>query len=162
MDINKILDYLTGDLQRSVINDVQPCLNLGRDEGGYFGVPRLVLSYVDYLGALYNGYNGKRERKTGRRLFTNSEYAKIFLNDIFGQVDPNYITYGAMLWEIHRNGTIYLYSPKILKDVRSNRTIGWIAHKHCRVCQLSSPYNFWLHIWFLMIMVITDGSSQSQ
>ena len=136
MDINKILHYLTRDLQRSVINDVQPCLNLGRDEGG-FGVPRLVLSYVDYLGALYNGYSGNREPRTGTRIFTSGKYAKMFLSDIFGQIDPNYI--GALLWEIYGNGTIHLYSPNILKDVRSNRTIGWIAHK---VCQLSSPYNF--------------------
>jgi hypothetical protein len=142
MDVNKILDYLTKDLQKSVINDVQPCLNLGRDEGGYFGVPRLVLSYVDYLGALYKGYNGKREPKTGRRIFTSGKYAKMFLNDIFGQIDPNYVTHGALLWEIYRNGTIHLYSPKILKDVKSNRTIGWMAHKQDRVCQLSSSYNF--------------------
>ena len=64
MDAIKIVDYLNNDLKESVINDVKPCLNLGRDEGGYFAVPRLVLSYVDYLGALYNGYTGLRDKIT--------------------------------------------------------------------------------------------------
>lgn len=35
------------------------CLNLDCDEGGYFAAPRLVLSYVDYLGALHHGYDGR-------------------------------------------------------------------------------------------------------
>jgi hypothetical protein len=134
MTVSKILDYLTSDLKKSVINDLQPCLNLGHDEGGYFAVPRLVLSYVDYLGALYNGYNSRRDVRTGKRIFTGGKYAKMFLNDIFGQIDPNYIKYSALLWEIYRNGTIHLYSPKILKNVNSSRTIGWIAHKGDRVC----------------------------
>jgi hypothetical protein len=34
-------------------------LNLDCDEGGYFAAPRLVLSYVDYLGALHHGYDGR-------------------------------------------------------------------------------------------------------
>jgi hypothetical protein len=123
MVVSKILDYLTSDLKKSVINDVRSCLNLGHDEGGYFAVPRLVLSYVDYLGALYNGYNGKRNERTGKRIFTSGKYAEIFLNDIFGRIDPNYIEYNALLWEIYRNGTIHLYSPKILKNVNSSRTI---------------------------------------
>jgi hypothetical protein len=55
MNLTKIVKYLTEDLKASVQNDVKPCLSLGRKEGGYFAVPRLVLSYVDYLGGLYHG-----------------------------------------------------------------------------------------------------------
>jgi hypothetical protein len=62
-------DYLVNDLLVSVVNDVSPCLNIGRSEGGYFGVPRLVLSYVDYLGTLHHGYDGARDRN-GRRLWS--------------------------------------------------------------------------------------------
>ena len=119
-----------------MINDVQPCLNLGRDEGGYFGVPRLVLSYVDYLGALYDGYNGKRDAKTGRRIFTRGKYAKMsmFLVKLILTILDMVRYFGK--------STVDLYSPKILKDVKSNRTIGCIEHKQDGVCQLSSPYKF--------------------
>jgi hypothetical protein len=81
MDLTAIVNYLNDDLKKSVENDVYPCLNLGHDEGGYFGVPRLVLSYVDYLAALYNGYEGKV--KNGRRIFATGEYAKTFFTRCF-------------------------------------------------------------------------------
>jgi hypothetical protein len=96
------------------MDDISPCLNLGHDEGGYFAVPRLVLSCVDYLGAFYNGYRGRKDR-SGRRIFTDGKYSKAVLNDLFGQVDANYRTYSDLLWEIYRNSTIHLHSPKLLK-----------------------------------------------
>jgi hypothetical protein len=34
------------------------------------------LSYVDYLGALYNSYTGKIDRKIGSRVFATDKYAK--------------------------------------------------------------------------------------
>jgi hypothetical protein len=142
MDLIKIVEHLEGDIKTSIVNDIQPCLNLGRNEGGYFGVPRLVLSYVDYLGAFYHGYNGRIDRNTNRRIFTERGYSKAFLNDVFGQIDPNYRKHGKLLWEIYRNGTIHLYSPKIIKDKISNRTIGWILHKLDRSVQLDPPYSF--------------------
>lgn len=141
MNISTIINYLTKDLKKSIENDVYPCLNLGHDEGGYFAVPRLVLSYVDYLGSLYNGYSGKTN-KNKRRIFTDNKYAKTFLNNIFSKVDSNYGKYGALLWEIYRNGTVHLYSPKTLKDKNSNITIGWITHKLDRNAKLDAPYNF--------------------
>lgn len=50
MNLKQIKEYLSGDLTNSVVNDVKPCLNPTSSEGGYFAVPRLVLSYIDYLG----------------------------------------------------------------------------------------------------------------
>lgn len=119
-------DYLLKDLLVSVINDVGPCLNAGQQEGGYFGVPRLVLSYVDYLGTLYHGYDGSRNR-WGRREISKSQYGKSFLTDIFGMVDPNYAKHGGLLWEIYRNGTVHLYQP--LKFENAGKTIGWFVYK---------------------------------
>src|SRR5918995_5366385 len=97
MDVTKVVDYLNNDLKVSIVNDVKPCLNLNRDEGGYFAIPRLVLSYVDYLGALYNGYTGLRDKRTNRRIFATNKYAKIFLDKIIGRIDPNYSKYGGLL-----------------------------------------------------------------
>lgn len=135
MSAAEMEEYLVRDLAVSVVNDVGPCLNLGKPEGGYFGVPRLVLGYVDYLGALHNGYKGKTDRR-GRRIFTDGRYAKKFLEDIFGTIDPNYKKYGALLWEIYRNGTTHLYEP--LKLQNAGRTIGWFCHKGDRIGQ---PYS---------------------
>ncbi|MCL0082704.1 hypothetical protein M1O14_03225 [Dehalococcoidia bacterium] len=53
-----VIEYLTDDLQKSIRMDVYPAIQIGNGEGGYFAVPRLVLCYVDFLGALYRGYRG--------------------------------------------------------------------------------------------------------
>ena len=57
----EIVDYLKNDLKPLVKDDVSPCLQIGvPTRAGFFSVPRLVLSCVDYLGALYMGWNGER------------------------------------------------------------------------------------------------------
>ncbi|MDQ6864309.1 MAG: hypothetical protein M3044_10840 [Thermoproteota archaeon] len=93
MDDSKIVKYLIDDLKKSVENDVKPCLI---NEGGYFAVPRLVLSYVDYLGVLYHGYDG-RKNGSNRRILSQAVYAKEFLKNIFGYIDSNYGLYGELL-----------------------------------------------------------------
>ena len=138
MTKKEIVDYLKNDLKTSVLNDVFPCLQLNNQNGGYFAVPRLVLSYVDYLGALYHGYLG-RTNNNGRRIFADGRYAKAFLNDVFSIIDPNYKKHGDLLWEIYRNGTIHLYEP--LKLENKGKTIDWLVHKRSRICTVPIKIN---------------------
>jgi hypothetical protein len=129
-----IEDYLKNDLKKSTINDIKPCLS---GDGGYFGVPKLVLSYVDYLGALFHGY--KHPEQTKRRLFARHTYAKRFLKYVFGLIDPNYCHYGELLWEIYRNGTVHLYEPLTLQN--SGQRITWVIYKGKREnAFLPAPY----------------------
>lgn len=144
MDKEKIVKYLKDDLKRSVVNDIGPFFKPEEKEGGFFAVPRLVLSYVDYLGVLYHGYNGKRDRHN-RRIFSQSLYAKDFLRKFLGSVDNNYKLHGELLWEMYRNGTIHLYAPKVLKD-KSSRIIGWIVYKGPRVAQIREETEAVIHL----------------
>lgn len=121
MTLDEMVDYLLKDLSKSVVNDVKPCLQLGSEVGGFFAAPRLVLSYVDYFGALYHGYQGRVS--SGRRIFADSSYAKRFLRDVFGLIDKNYAAYGDLLWEIYRNGTVHLYEPLMLEN--GGKTMRW-------------------------------------
>ncbi|MBI4258107.1 MAG: hypothetical protein HY619_04055 [Thaumarchaeota archaeon] len=127
MTMSQMRDYLISDLRRSVENDVLPCLRPAEQEGGYFAIPRLVLGYVDYLGALYHGYARRPHPRTNRRILASGNYAVTFLNDVFGAIDPNYRTRGKLLWEIYRNGTIHLYQPLTLEN--AGRTIEWLTYK---------------------------------
>jgi|SRR5208282_3711110 len=126
MTVNEMVDYLKKDLKKSVENDVSPCLQTEKREGGYFVIPRLVLSYVDYLGALHHGYSGSHKPK-GRRIFADHTYAKSFIRDFFGPLFANYRTFGDLLWEIYRNGTIHLYEPLTLEN--SDVIISWQIFK---------------------------------
>src|SRR5919197_2612133 len=118
MTISEIREYLLDDLKVSVEDDVKPCLNIGSSRGGYFAVPRLFCSYIDFLGRLYRAGH------------------EVFLRDICGTSDPNYRIYGKLLWEVYRNGLIHTYQPKTLQH--SGHKISWVIHKGGRVHALSN------------------------
>jgi hypothetical protein len=135
-----------------VISDVGSCLNSVDPTGGVFGVPRLVLAYVDYLGTLYHGYDGSVDTRTGRRIFSKTKYAKTFLVEVFGVVHKDYKRYGELLYDIYRHGTVHLYEPLTLRNPTTKKTIEWHVFKQAtpstppsRVGQIkTSPWNLML------------------
>ena len=131
MDISKICEYLEYDLKKSIINDVKPIIQPNQQDGGYFGVPRLVLCYVDYLGALYEGYHGETDR-TGRKVIAKSKHAKNFIKDVLGKVDPLYEKYGDFLYEMYRHGTVHIYQPKTFINSQTKETLSWVTYKGSR------------------------------
>lgn len=126
-DIRRELD----DLKKSLENDVYPIIQRYNTQGGYFGVPRAVLSYVDYLGALYRGYNGEMNR--GNRAIATTPKAERFIQDIMGAVDPNYAVNGRLLYKMYRHGTIHLYRPNTLRNMTTGETLLWVAYKGNRM-----------------------------
>ena len=118
------------DLISSARNDIQPIIQLENPEGGYFGVPRSVLSYVDYLGALYYGYNGEVDRNGIRRIAT-SRKAERFITEVMSQIDNIYEITGILLYRMYRHGTVHLYRPNALRRP-DGRMIAWISYKGLR------------------------------
>lgn len=131
-DIRRSLD----DLIESARFDIHPIIQLNNPQGGYFGVPRSVLSYIDYLGALYCGYAGVR-RGTIRQIAT-SQKAEQFIEDVLGNIDIAYRNNGKLLYRMYRHGTVHLYRPNILKR-NDNRIIIWVSYKGNRVDRI--PYD---------------------
>jgi hypothetical protein len=127
MTKQEITDYLNIDMRKIITDDIGQCLLIGKPEGGYFSIPKLVLSCVDYLGALYEGWNGERDSRTRRPIFTSSQKATHYIQNVLGQVFYEYRTRGALLWEIYRHGTVHLNQPKTLQY--GAETIGWLIIK---------------------------------
>lgn len=115
------------DLKRSAETDIKPIINIGSSEGGYFGVTRSVLSYVDYLGALYGGYDGSVDR-SGRRKIATPKKATTFIKDIFGQIYRPYSLYGELMYKMYRHGTVHLYRPHTLKNPKGE-VLEWLTYK---------------------------------
>ena len=111
---------------------MRPCLNPTPSKGGYFAVPRLVLSYVDYLGKLY---------RTGHNEF---------IRNVFGALDSNYRKHGLLFWEIYRNGLIHRYEPATLEN--SGKQIKWPIYKGNRIALLRNG----LQITHLVPLKIDD------
>lgn len=126
MNNNEICKYLEFDLKKSIFNDVQPIIQPCSKEGGYFGVPRLILCYIDHLGALYKGYNGKEHNE--RKIISEPFKAKAFIEDVLGKVHPFYNKYGIFLYEMYRHGTVHLYQPKIFFNDQ-NEKLSWVTYK---------------------------------
>lgn len=115
MDIEQIKEYLRGDIKKSIVNDVFPCLNLDREESGHFAVPRLVLCYADFLGYLYTNVS-------------LSKSAVKFIRDCFGEINSDYKKYGGLLYFAYRHGTVHEYEPKTI-EMSNGQIIKWIIGK---------------------------------
>lgn len=121
-EIRRSLD----DLTESAKNDIFPIIQVDDPKGGYFGVPRAVLSYVDFLGALYGGYHG--ETSGSHRLIATTQKAESFIEEVFGEVDQVYRENGKLLYRMYRHGTVHLYRPNILRR-SDGRIIVWVSYK---------------------------------
>lgn len=128
MTTKEVLDYLNVEMKTLVEDEIKPCLSIGvANRGGFFSVPMLVLSCVDYLGALYSGWQPSERDHNGRPIFTSSVKAVRYLHDVFGEVFPEYKKQGRLLWEIYRHGTVHLNEPKALQN--GKKTISWYIFK---------------------------------
>lgn len=116
------------DLKASARTDILPILNLDKPEGGYFGVPRSVLSYVDFLGALYCGYKGETVGKKGRRSIATPSKAKQFIKGVFGEIYEPYGDFGEIMYEMYRHGTVHLYRPNTLINEKGD-ILEWFIYK---------------------------------
>jgi hypothetical protein len=89
----------------------------------FFGVARAILCELDYLAALYCGWDG-RDR---RRIATPVKFRR-FLEQVVTPAtrNPGYATLGAHLYEIYRVGTVHLRGPKrLLNPHASTQELSW-------------------------------------
>ncbi len=86
---------ILADVRKTIRCDLQPLVDRARESGraGMFTLPAEVFASIDFLGALYAGYEGETDR-SGRRRITNSEKAGAFLETVFGKVDNGYAHHG--------------------------------------------------------------------
>jgi hypothetical protein len=134
MTVDEAKEYLRDNLKSSITNDIYPIIQPDREEGGYFGVSRLVLCYVDFLGALYGGYQGERHRPNkrfprGSKKIATSDKALKFIRTILGSIDSHYQHNADLLYEMHRHGTVHLYAPKFFQRANDGRKLYWFVYK---------------------------------
>jgi len=138
MSLVRIRSFLKEELKEQILLEIAPILHIGQSQGGYFGPSRQILCFVDFLGALYHGYDEKEDkkylsRKSKTRTISKPEHAVEFLKNIFGEkIDPNYRLEGETLFKMYRHGLVHLYQPKSF--LQSNgRNLSWITYKGPRV-----------------------------
>jgi len=124
--VNRILN----DLKTSIETDVYPVLQPNRPEGGYFGVTRTLLCYVDILGLLLEGWSGKLKKNGDKDDFATPKKAKVYIKKVLSEVDELYELNGDLLYDMYRHGTVHIYSPKKLVSRQyPKKTVEWLIYK---------------------------------
>ncbi|MBI4064838.1 hypothetical protein HY409_00505 [Candidatus Gottesmanbacteria bacterium] len=128
MKLWEMRQFLQEEVKEQILLEIAPILHVGIAQGGYFGVTRQILCLVDFLGALYSGYNGEVDKKTERKLISKGEKAIKFIEEIMGENDPNYKTNGKYLYLMYRHGLVHLYQPKEI-ELKDGKKLSWLAYK---------------------------------
>jgi len=139
MDEAKIEAFFSNEVKEQVLYEISPILHLGYAPGGYFGVTRQIVCMIDFMGALYCGFDPKKDIKVrGDRTFkhiASSQKALTFIEEIFGSIDENYTENGRYLIEMYRHGLVHLYQPKELK-LKDGRVLSWLPYKGGRIADI--------------------------
>ena len=128
MKLWEMRQFLQEEVKEQILLEIAPILHVGIAQGGYFGVTRQILCLVDFLGALYSGYNGEVDKKTERKMISKGEKAIKFIEEIMGENDPNYKTNGIYLYLMYRHGLVHLYQPKEI-ELKDGKKLSWLAYK---------------------------------
>lgn len=127
MGFSQMRRFLSEELKEQILLEISPILYLGQEQGGYFGVTRHILCYIDFLGALYSGY--RRENLTEKEDVAMSRKAIRFITEIMKEVDVYYSLNGKLFYEMYRHGLVHLYQPKMFLQKTNGKQLWWLVYK---------------------------------
>jgi len=81
------------------------------DNSGYFEIPHLLMTYIDYLSGLFSG-KGPKRKNTDVREFFNTYFPSVYQKA------------SAWLIFLYRNGLVHQYVPKSIK-IENGNIISW-------------------------------------
>lgn len=126
----KRIDRILSDIKTAIETDVFPVLQPTMREGGYFGATRTLLCYVDILGLLLEGWDGKMKDNGDKENFGTARKGKAYIKKVLSEVDDLYELNGDLFHEMYRHGTVHIHSPKKLKSREyPKRTVEWLIYK---------------------------------
>lgn len=138
MELFQIKSFLEDEVKEQIFLEIAPILYIGQSVGGYFGVTRQILCFVDFLGALYCGYSEKEKKedikKYKRVLISKTEKVEKFIIEFLGtEIDSKYSEHGKVFYQMYRHGLVHLYQPKTIKQ-KNGRILKWAIYKGGREC----------------------------
>jgi hypothetical protein len=98
------------------------------EDTAFFGAVRAVMSDMEYVAALYSGWDGKN-----RRRIQTSAKTIAFMDEVVAAASGNagYSTWGPHLYELYRCGLIHQRLPKVLRShAASTQLLGWALMYH--------------------------------
>lgn len=133
LELFQIKSFLEDEVKEQIFLEIAPILYIGQEVGGYFGVTRQILCFVDFLGALYCGYSEKEKKddlkKHKRMWISKTEKVEKFIIEFLGnEIDSKYREHGKVFYQMYRHGLVHLYQPKTIKQ-KDGRLLKWAIYK---------------------------------
>ncbi len=129
--IKGVLAKIKADLQ----DDVIPCMNAKCNTGGFFSVPLILFSFIEYLGVLWkNPVEKERKSKKKKYFYSCSHFedaAVPFIKKYLSRVRPEYKKYGGLLYGLYRHSLVHHYHPSVIILNRKER-VSWAIIKNSK------------------------------
>ena len=124
-------------VRADIMHDIEPCLNINHTTGGFFSVPLILFSFIEYLGVLWkNPVEYKNKKRVNYYLESHIPKAAIpYIKKYLGKVRSEYKIYSGLLYGLYRHSIVHHYSPseilvnnkiltwEIIKDSRENHLL---------------------------------------
>jgi hypothetical protein len=106
-----------GHLRQEVIGTLRHETGSLVDEAKFFGAVRAIMCDIDYVAALFAGWDGQDPRR-----ISTTEKFRTFVESVFPAAtgDQGYQAFAGHLYAMYRVGTVHLRHPKQLENTMAN------------------------------------------
>jgi len=116
MTHDEAAEHLRNEVVGTLNHETRPLV----EEAKFFGAVRAVMCDIDYVAALFAGWDGKDSRR-----IATAEKFRSFVEHVFSSATGNsgYRTFAGHLYAMYRVGTVHLRHPKQLENAAASTTI---------------------------------------
>jgi hypothetical protein len=125
-------------IRADISNSVVPCLNKNNITGGYYSVPLIIFSFIEYLGVLWKNPVEHKKNKV-IKYYSCSHFpdeAIPYIRKYLASVRPEYKKYGGLLYGLYRHSLVHHFKPTSI-ILKNGKIISWGIMKSSREQHLS-------------------------
>jgi len=97
-------------------SEIIPCLNVNCNTGGFYSVPLIIFSFIEYLGILWKNPVEKYRNKR-KSYYSKSQVEKAaipYIKKYLGKVRPEYKKYSGLLYGLFRHSLSHNFKPNVI------------------------------------------------
>ncbi len=97
-------------------SEIIPCLNVNCNTGGFYSVPLIIFSFIEYLGILWKNPVEKYRNKR-KSYYSKSQVEKAaipYIKKYLGKVRPEYKKYSGLLYGLFRHSLVHHFQPNVI------------------------------------------------
>lgn len=105
-----------------------PCMDINNIAGGYFSVPIIIFSFIEYLGVLWkNPIEHDKKTKKALKYYSRSHFpdaAIPYMKKYLSNVRPEYKKYSGLLYSLYRHSLVHHFMPSSIL-LKNGEILSW-------------------------------------